>query len=172
MRPLKTILHPTDFSQHSEQALALAGVLARDQGARLVIIHAVPMAAPVPTAGDAAALVRAEHWSADFESYRQEMREKLDRIDVPALPGNVERFLEQGDPATVILGKAKAKACDLIVMGRLGQTGLENGLMGSVAEEVIRKAPCPVLTLSISRPKEPGADSPVSETTSRVFSAS
>ena len=59
----------------------------------------------------------------------------------------LEHRLEEGDPATMILNVAQETGAGLIVMGTHGRTGLERLLMGSVAEQVMRKAPCPVLTM-------------------------
>jgi nucleotide-binding universal stress UspA family protein len=61
----------------------------------------------------------------------------------------VEHRLGQGDPATVIVNIAQDAGAGLIVMGTHGRTGLGRVLMGSVAEQVLRKAPCPVLTVKI-----------------------
>jgi nucleotide-binding universal stress UspA family protein len=64
----------------------------------------------------------------------------------------VEHWIFQGDPATEILAAAEKIKCDLIVMGTHGRTGLGRLLMGSVAEQVVRKAPCPVLTVKTPLP--------------------
>jgi nucleotide-binding universal stress UspA family protein len=156
MRTFKTILHPTDFSPHSEKALALAAGIARDQGARLVILHAVPIEAPATGVPRTTALERAEHCCGDLEAYRHEMREKLRRLDVPAVPCAVERVLEEGEPAATILRKAEAIGCDLIVMGTHGRGEEFRRAMGSVAEEVSSNAPCPVITvrLPVTKPAE------------------
>jgi nucleotide-binding universal stress UspA family protein len=58
-----------------------------------------------------------------------------------------------GDPAQVIVQFARERGCSLIVMGTHGRTGLERLLMGSVAEQVVRKAPCPVLTVKTPVPE-------------------
>lgn len=81
------------------------------------------------------------------------------------LPGNavaVEHCLLDGDPATVIVRHAEATACDLIVMGTHGRTGLGRMFLGSVAEQVMRRAPCPVLTVkAIVRTDAPLLKQPV-----------
>lgn len=150
MRPFnKTILHPTDFSAHSEKALALAATIARDQCARLVLLHAVPIEVPPTGLPRTVALERAEHCSGDLEAYRHEMREKLRRLDVPAVSGPVERIVAEGEPAATILRAAETIGCDLIVMGTHGHGAEFRRLMGSVAEEVSQNAPCPVLTVRL-----------------------
>lgn len=78
---------------------------------------------------------------------REGLGEELRRIQ-PARAGiAMEHHLEYGDPAAVILKFAREIGADLIVMGTHGRTGLRRLLMGSVAEQVVRKASCPVLTL-------------------------
>jgi nucleotide-binding universal stress UspA family protein len=142
MLPLKVILHPTDFSPHSQQAFQLASLLARDTGARLIVLHVielpliaysgVPMAPPLP-------LMPGEERQALAKQLRQI------RPQDPAI--TVEHRLEQGDPATAILEIAKETGSDLIALGTHGRTGLGRLLMGSVAEKVVRGATCPVLTV-------------------------
>jgi nucleotide-binding universal stress UspA family protein len=139
MLPIRTVLHPTDFSPRSEYAFHLACALARDYGARLILAHAkMP---PVVVYGDMGAA------PGEPEGYDAVLREKLDRIEPfdPKIP--VERYFVQGDPAGEIVRLAKEHQCDLIVMGTHGRTGLSRLLMGSVAEQVLRKAHCPVLTV-------------------------
>jgi universal stress protein A len=146
MKAIKTILHPTDFSKHSIEALDLAGSLARDRCARLVILHVVP-SAPAVIDGGAAAVDKAERRARDLENYRHEMLDRLHRMDVPAMACPAERILVEGDAAREILRKADEFSCDLIVMGTHGRSADFGRLMGSVAEEVSHKAPCPVLTV-------------------------
>lgn len=138
---IRTILHPTDFSPPSLHALHLACSLARDQQARLIVLHVLPqpvivhsgvaMAPPPPP--------RTE--------MRDSVRRELEQLEVP-IPGlAVERRLEEGDPSTGILQVAEDLKCDLIVLGTHGRTGLGRLLMGSVAEKVIRGSKCPVLSV-------------------------
>ena len=86
---------------------------------------------------------------------RDDARAQLDGLIVPGgVP--VERRLAEGDPADVILHFARQTPADLVVMGTHGRTGLGRVLMGSVAEQVVRKAPCPVLTVTAPFPAPPG----------------
>jgi nucleotide-binding universal stress UspA family protein len=130
MLSIQTILHPTDFSERSGYALQLACSLARDHGARLVIVHVMP----VP-------LVQ------EKRLYREEMAGELNRLGAPDVRVQVEHRLEEGDAARQILRVAQEIGCDLIVLGTRGRTGLGRLLMGSVAEQVLRRASCPVLTV-------------------------
>jgi nucleotide-binding universal stress UspA family protein len=144
MLPLHTILHPTDFSERSTHAFGLACALARDSGARLIVLHVlerpifaysgVAMAPPPPS-------VTEEEWTA--------LHDQLEAIHCSDPTVQVEHQLQQGDPAAVILQVAQERNCDLIVLGTHGRIGLERLLLGSVAEKVLRKASCPVLTVKM-----------------------
>lgn len=141
MLSFHTILHPTDFSEPSEHALSLAAALARDHGARLVLLHVVPP--PAVLGGDALVLPPPDT--------HDEEKRRLDRLAVPAgLPA--ERRLAEGDPAVEILRLAKECNADLIVLGTHGRTGLRRLLMGSVAEQIVRWSDCPVLTVKTPPP--------------------
>lgn len=140
MLPIKTILFPTDFSPQSEYAFRLSCSLARDHDARLVVLHVAPpllvygeIVPPLPTDG---------YKDRIWDSFRklQESEPGLRSLDV-------RTQLTEGDPVDEILRLAKQTDCDLIVMGTHGRTGLKRVLLGSVAELVLRKAPCPVLTV-------------------------
>lgn len=147
MTVFKTILHPTDFSRPSQQALELACALAREPGSQLIVLHIVPP--QLTWHGDVAELPRAERYEQDLRSYREEAKEKLQRLPLPGLVVPAERRLEEGKAAEVILETARAVSCDLIVMGTHGWTGEARRLMGSVAEEVARNACCPVVTVRV-----------------------
>src|SRR5262249_16819051 len=142
MRTVQTILHPSDFSERSQHAFRYACLLARNLGARLIVLHVVPP----PAVAVAAELVA---YTPPSANYRQEVWDKLHNLRAEESKVQVEHVLEEGDPAWVILHLAATTPCDLIVMGTHGRTGLSRLLMGSVAEEVVRKASCPVLTLKV-----------------------
>jgi len=150
MLPIRTILHPTDFSSYSNEAFRLACSLARDYGARLIVVRVLerpahvyggvmtPPPPPPPCAEE-----------------RLAARKQLQQMKPPDRDIADEYLLEEGDPAAVILQIAQERQCDLIVMGSHGRTGLRRLLMGSVAEQVLRRAPCPVLTLKAHEPVPP-----------------
>jgi universal stress protein A len=79
----------------------------------------------------------------------RDTREQLNELQVPANDIRAERRFETGDPATEILRVADDIHADLIVVGTHGRTGLGRLLMGSTAEQIVRQAPCPVLTLKM-----------------------
>jgi nucleotide-binding universal stress UspA family protein len=140
MLPIHAILHPNDFSDRSLYAMRLAAALARDYGARLVVLNVVSDAASSFT-GDMLL-------PGLFEEMIADARRQLDELD-PGPDVSVERRLETGEPADEIVRVAREIDCDLIVMGTHGRTWLRRLLMGSVAEEVVRKSPCPVLTTAL-----------------------
>jgi nucleotide-binding universal stress UspA family protein len=154
MLPIQTIIHPTDFSARSSYAFQVACSLARDHGARLIVLHVMP----VP-------LVQ------EKRLYREEMAEELNRLGTPDAQVRVEHRLEEGDAATQILQVAQETSCDLIVLGTHGRTGLRRLLMGSVAEEVLRMASCPVLTVRAPFPPSEPASGPAPEEAERAVEA-
>lgn len=143
---LKTILCATDFSERSNAAFHLACSLARDLEARVIVLHVAVQ--PVVVYGEGMVATLAEP---EFEGLRQE----LDKLQSPEPNVAVERHLVEGDPAQEILHQAKLIPCDLIILGTHGRTGLNRLLLGSVAEQVMRKATCPVLTVREPWPPNP-----------------
>jgi universal stress protein A len=140
MFPINTILFPTDFSPHATFAFPLACALARDHGARLVLVHVHQP--PLPVYGEFGAAFPAEAPEVE-EALLHQLCEL--RPPDPAIP--VEHYLTNGEPAEAILRMARAHKPDLIVMGTHGRSGLGRLFMGSVAEQVLRDAPCPVVTV-------------------------
>jgi len=139
MLAVKAILHPTDFSAQADNAFELALALARDYGARVTLMHVRDLRAAAY--GEFAA------FPVDPGDDRKALQQKLADMKC-AHELEVARFvLGEGDPATEIVDLAKSEGCDVIVMGTHGRRGLGRMLMGSVAEEVVRNAPCPVLTV-------------------------
>jgi nucleotide-binding universal stress UspA family protein len=133
MLPINNILVPIDWSEQSNHVFELAASLAQEHDAQLVVLSVVPpptvMYGPPP------------------ESYLDHLLEELCRIKPSDARTRVRYLLMEGDPATAILRAARETNCDLIVIGTHGRNGLNRVLMGSVAEEVVRKAPCPVLAV-------------------------
>jgi nucleotide-binding universal stress UspA family protein len=150
MLSLRTILHPTDFSERSRCAFSVACALARDYNAHLVVLHVDHL--PLAVYGDVLAAPRPE-------DYRNRLRDQLRALQSPGVA--VEHRLNEGTPVTEIIGVAEEAHADLIVMGTHGRTGLGRLLMGSVAEQVVRKAPCPVLTVRVPFPAAVPAAEPV-----------
>jgi nucleotide-binding universal stress UspA family protein len=146
MFPIRTILHATDFSAQSQCAFQLACALARDYGALLVITHVKPLPAAV-MGGEFGYVV-----PADPVEEERALREELSAVQPVDSGIRVEHRLVEGDPVSGIVTEAEACQSDLIVMGTHGRRGLGRLLLGSVAEGVLRRAPCPVLTVKSPMP--------------------
>ena len=133
------VLLATDFSSASEPALEAAAVLARDLRARLTVLHVYPAFSPTPDIAE-------RTWPGGIRS-----RASLDRI-VNDLRGRglaVEGALRFGHPPSEIVEVALERGADLIVTGKSGRRWLARIWYGSVAEEVARRSPIPVLALPI-----------------------
>lgn len=136
---VKKVLYATDFSTYSNQAYFHAVALAKSHGASLTIlyVYAPSFGTPEVAGGNGA---NREHWRNQLEQIRP--------VDDSIPTHHV--FLD-GDPATEVVRYAKDASMDLIVMGTHGRTGLERLLMGSVAEKVLREAPCSVLVVKLPK---------------------
>lgn len=138
MTAFETILCPTDFSDRAQVALPVARNLARDQGARLVLLFVEPIEVlhaggiPVPM---------------DPRVFHEAMADLRKDVEGPDLKFPVETRLERGDASAAICRVAAELPASLIVMGTHGRSGLGRLILGSVAESVARHAPCPVLTV-------------------------
>jgi nucleotide-binding universal stress UspA family protein len=139
----KNILCPTDLSDASIRALTCAAAFARWYRSRLTVLHVVPTFDPIPVGpGNFNAAVQMV-----VPMSREEIVDEMRRFTTTAGIGSLDVNLiaEDGDPARNIVEHALAKTTDLVVMGTHGRSGFERLLIGSVAEKVVRKAPCPVL---------------------------
>jgi len=146
----KKILFPTDFSDAGQAALEYASALASEARAALYIAHVDELPdAFVPGFG---AGPDGYGYVPDPNNIRKEVRERLSQV-TPAVRGVAceHRYL-RGNPADEILQFADSEGIDLIVMGTHGRTGVSRLLMGSVAEAVVRRARCPVLTVKQPAP--------------------
>jgi nucleotide-binding universal stress UspA family protein/uncharacterized protein (DUF2267 family) len=139
MLPIRTILHPTDFSECSRHACEFAASLARDYHARLVLLHVLEP--PIRSPEIAAFAV------GEGSILREHAEENLVRLATEYKDLHCEHRIADGFAATGIIHVAEETRPDLIVLGTHGRTGLVRLLMGSVADEVIRRAPCPVVAL-------------------------
>ncbi len=137
MLPIHTMLFPTDFSDNAQAAFPLACALARDCGARVVVLHVVPS----PVGLDRVLI----HTNPD--EYYAGPRQAIHNVRPPDQNVRVEHRLADGNAATEIPSVAEEIGAGLIVMGTHGRSGLGRLLLGSVAEQVLRKAACPVLTV-------------------------
>jgi len=145
MIQLKKILLPTDFSDYSQNAAAYATEFANSFGAELHLLHVMQdLVATVPEPG------LAFPPPGDYmQELQQSAEQGLAKLPDPPLNdgGKVVRVVRQGPPFLEVVRYAKENDIDLIIMGTHGRSGLSHVLLGSVAEKVVRKAPCPVLTV-------------------------
>ena len=137
---IKKILYPTDFSSYSNQAYFHAISLAEKHNASLTVLFVYnPDSTTTPgSQGDEVADRR--YWQGQLEQIRP--------VDT-SIP--VTHVLLQGDPASEIVRYGRDAGIDVIVMGTHGRTGVERLLLGSVAEKVLRDAPCSVLVVKLPR---------------------
>jgi nucleotide-binding universal stress UspA family protein len=140
MLRFRNILHPTDFSAPSAYAFSLAAALAHDYGARLTVLHVASPPTVMVTGEIPLAVMPPDH-----QEHLRGLLAQLRTIQTEYPDVVLDRKLVEGDPATEILATADVVEADLIVMGTHGRTGLSRLLMGSVAEQVSRKASVPVL---------------------------
>ena len=153
MQAVRRILCPTDFSEASAPAFDYAEQLAATTEAELVVLHVVS----VPDAWGSGGLA---------DALNQDLKQRLVSL-VPRNPDVPVTHVCHGGPAgEVICWIAQERECDLVVMGTHGRTGVRHLVLGSVAEHVVRHAPCPVLTVR-QRPAdekrliEPSVDVPM-----------
>jgi nucleotide-binding universal stress UspA family protein len=136
---VKKILYPTDFSSYSNQAYLHAVALAEVNKASLTVLYVYP------------GVVEGAEAQRDVDQDRAYWRSQLEQIR-PADPNiPVTHVFLEGDAAGEIARYAADANMDLIVMGTHGRTGLERMLLGSVAEQTLRAAPCSVLVVKLPR---------------------
>jgi nucleotide-binding universal stress UspA family protein len=141
---LTRVLVPTDFSEKSRAALAYGVAFVEQYQASLHLLHVVE--AIVADLTPPWQLTAREELERAIESNAwEDLRGLLSSDDQRRL--RVELALEWGVPFVEIVRYARAKAIDLIAMGTHGRSGVAHALIGSVAENVVRSAPCPVLTV-------------------------
>jgi nucleotide-binding universal stress UspA family protein len=143
-KKLDLILVPTDFSGLSCEAFSWAALLAIEFKAKIVIAHVISERAAVDMTdqpGNPWERVLEREDNAMIESFKRCLQSDIDQT------AEVQTLVKVGPAAEKIVEAAQEKAADLIVMATHGRTGLFHALMGSVAEIVVRQAPCPVLTI-------------------------
>jgi nucleotide-binding universal stress UspA family protein len=140
----KRICCPIDFSDASRAAMEVAADLARRTGAELVLLHAYPIPGYTFPDGSVVASPKMMQDLADqAERHLEEWRAAAAAIVGPRVA--TEKAV--GEPAAEIVSFARSAGVDLIVVGTHGRTGLQHALLGSVAERVVRRAHCQVLTV-------------------------
>lgn len=144
MTPIKTILVPVDFSPQSAAAVDFAIDLAPRYGASIELLYVYELL------GNALpehyALISPDQEAQVIGRFRQQLDSERERAEAAGV-GSLEATLLMGSAREQIVSHAIDKKHDLIVMGTHGRTGLSHLLLGSVAESVLRRSPCPVATV-------------------------
>tara|TARA_B100001079_G_scaffold95701_1_gene82065 strand:- start:470 stop:928 length:459 start_codon:yes stop_codon:yes gene_type:complete len=142
MIDIKNILCPVDHSDCSKEALKYAVSFAIKDNSKLYLLHVIDICAfdesinaMTPQIPDDETLAQLK--TKLLDCIPEEMRDDM----------NVEALVVQGIPFVEIISTAKRNDVDMIVLGSHGRTGISHMMMGSVSEKVVRKAPCPVLTV-------------------------
>jgi nucleotide-binding universal stress UspA family protein len=143
---IKSILFPTDFSEGSSQALQYAVDMTKKYGAKLYVVHVIYDIAKgtgwyVP------------HVSMDqmYKDIQEGAKKELEKFGVEGLGEvkDIERTVLTGVPHEEVMNFAKKNKIDLIIMGTHGRKGIDRILFGSTAAQIVRFAPCPVLTVRL-----------------------
>ena len=143
MISLKTILVPVDFSECSDVAVKYGRALAASFGAKLHLLHVVQDPYTQPWAAEAFPAPIGDL----LEQWQEQARTRLSGSLEESERGKVEVSAQIGSPFQEILRYAADHSIDLIVIGTHGRGPIGHMLLGSVAERVVRRAPCPVLTV-------------------------
>ncbi len=147
MVQIKKILCPFDFSESSQEALKYAiYLMLKDDDATLYLTHVVDS-----RVFDYGGPIYVQEPSVTMVTLDQSTREQLEKKLLAEIPEEIQNRVETiilfGVPFLEIIMTAKDKNIDLIVIGTHGRTGIAHMLIGSVAEKVVRNAPCPVLSV-------------------------
>jgi nucleotide-binding universal stress UspA family protein len=142
------VLVPIDFSPYAEQALDYAIALAPKLQARVTLLHVIQ--APLVAGADMGVWPSPAFIEELETAITSDMEGYLARVTAAGLAGEI--VVVHGVPFQEILDTAKKRQVDLIIMGTHGRTGLSHVFLGSVAEKVLRLAPCPVLVARQSTP--------------------
>jgi nucleotide-binding universal stress UspA family protein len=142
---VRRILVPIDFSDHADAVVEWATHLAEEHDSDIILLHVYHL--PVEFQQVEGAYLPADFWTSVKDEAKASLSRYAERIAKQGL--EVEEIVREGYPATVIEEEAVRQQADLIVIGSRGRTGVKHLLLGSIAERVVQKAPCPVLTVKL-----------------------
>lgn len=145
MADYKTMIIATDLSDPASAAIEEGGKLARRLGSRVVLTHVLENKLPMFLSKKEVAEIQARHGEHAAESLARCAEEDLEGVET-------ETVVVDGEPHDAIVQLARDRGADLVVVGMHGHGFLRHSLVGSVAERVLRHAPCPVLIVG----SEPG----------------
>ncbi len=153
--PLRHILVASDFSAASQSALTTALAIARRYGSKVTLAHVFRPEALHSLAPEARQRALDDAW-------REAQRQIMDQLIAGRLSGIAnEVVVEQGDDIWQVLTRLiRTRNVDILVVGTRGRTGIRKMLMGSVAEDIFRQAPCPVITVGPKLSGEPAVEDP------------
>jgi len=149
MIKLQKILCPIDFSENSLEALRYAAHTALKENATVYMIHIVDSRV-YDYGGPIYEPIMPDMKPVIDQASKDQLRDKLLEKVPKEIKGRVETVVSFGVPFVEIIKAARDYDIDLIIMGTHGRSGISHMLIGSVAEKVVRKAPCPVLTVRSS----------------------
>jgi nucleotide-binding universal stress UspA family protein len=140
---LKNILFATDFSEASQAALPYAAAISRRYGSQLHVVHMVsPASYLIPYAPDVPSTIETMH-----DAAREDARERMETLASQLTPAPYRTYIRDGEVWEGLSEIIRTQEIDLLVVGTHGRTGVEKLILGSKAEEILRQAPCPVLTV-------------------------
>ncbi|MEE3325774.1 MAG: universal stress protein [Myxococcota bacterium] len=140
---IRRILVPIDFSEYANAVVEWAAHLAEEHQSEIVLLHVYHL--PVEFRQVEGAYLPADFWTSMNEESKEQLARYGDRLRERGL--DVKEVTREGYPATAIEEEISEVNADLVVIGSRGRTGLSHLLLGSIAERVVQKAPCPVLTV-------------------------
>ena len=141
---IRKILCPIDFSQHADLVVEWAAHLAEEHDSEVILLHAYHL--PVEFQQLEGAYLPADFWDSVKEEAERCLGEYAEKLRARNLA--VREIVREGYPASVIEEEAIEEKANMIVMGSRGLSGLKHLLLGSIAERVVQKAHCPVLTVN------------------------
>lgn len=152
MKLFEKILVPTDFSHNADRAMHMAVELAKGYGASILLVHVYDVAPyAIPEGLPLYETYQITQLRDVFDKQLSEAKQRAEQAGAT----QVETELLQGSAYREIVRRAEEGRFGLIVMGTHGRTGLAHMLLGSVAEKVLRHAPCPVLTVPAQSSESP-----------------
>ena len=140
---MAAVVAAVDFSKHSRKAFDAAVGLAKDLGARLVLVHAfppMPMAGARGPVGEAKAEIDAFEWKEQCDTWAADARKAV----------KVEAVGREGKPADVVAKAVAEHKASFVVVGSHGRTGLKRVVLGSVAQDILRSSKVPVVVVPAS----------------------
>lgn len=140
----RKLLIATDFSDGGDEALDRAVEIAKPSGAEIEILHVIELAEEFPFV-----TVSTDDYGVLYLSVDRQLTERANRIIAAGVPCTTK--IIEGSAVADITKRARDIGADVIVVGTHGRTGLAHAMLGSVAERVVRRASCPVLTVPFSK---------------------